>query len=130
MNSASISERETVLYMRVCGKILKRELRKEDKRTKALANQHIYTLLEEEVHSAESGESSIDSVSVNYVKEDIQSDKEETTSAGVATKVTSSEIQSELPTTKQETPSPLVNLFCALFFVYMISIVVSDSLKS
>lgn len=129
MNSASISERETVLYMRVCGKILKRELRKEDKRTKELANQHIYTLLEE-VHSAESDESSIDSVSVNYVKEDIQPDKEETTSAGVATKVTSSEIQSELPTTKQETPSPLVNLFYALFFVYMISIVVSDSLKS
>ena len=120
-----------MLYMRVCGKILKRELRKEDKRTKALANQHIYTLLEEEVHSAESDESSIDSVSVNYVKEEIQPDKEERKSAGVATKVTpSSEIQNELPSTKQETPSPLVNLFCALFFVYMISIVVSDSLKS
>lgn len=101
--------------MRICGKILKRELRKEDKRKREMTGEYIAHLLEEQAHSAESKESSIDSASVNFSqKEDVVEEKEEEI-------VTSAEPQ------KADEQPTLSTFLAVLFCFYMIAIVIAGN---
>lgn len=113
----SPSERQTILHMRVCGKILKRELRKEGKRNAEMTSEYINALLDEDVHSAESDESSIDSASVNHIPDDDKPDQEEMNSA---------EIKPSENVVEEKAATPFGSLFGVLFCFYMICIMISD----
>ena len=113
----SPSERQTILHMRVCGKILKRELRKEGKRNAEMTSEYINALLDEDVHSAESDESSIDSASVNHIPVDDKPDQEEMNSA---------EVKPSENVVEEKAATPFGSLFGVLFCFYMICIMISD----
>lgn len=106
--------------MRMCGKILKRELRKEAKTNMTTTREYINYLLDEEVHSAESDESSIDSASVNCVKADDKPDDKE---------IHSEEIKPSEHIVEKKAATPFGNLFAVLFCFYMICIMISDCFK-
>lgn len=79
-----------------------------------MTNEYITHLLEEQAHSAESNESSIDSASVNCAqKEEAVEEKEEIVSSAAAEKV------NEQPTL----PTFIAMLFC----FYMIAIVIAGN---
>jgi hypothetical protein len=124
IGSVSTCERQTILHMRQCGKILKRELRKEDKKTLEMTTDFIHNLLDEKVQSAESDESSIDSASVNCVEPTTKVDSEERSVEDMP-QVTHIDtiVDEELP------QSSLGNLVGVLVFLYILCAMIIDSLK-
>lgn len=128
----SIAERQTILHMRVCGKILKRELRKEDKRNREMTNQYITHLLDEQAHSAESDESSIDSASVNCLGkeighvEEINSGVQEAIPESLEKEMDKVAEKGDLSKVSAESsPSASVFLGC-LFLFYLLCIMIND----
>jgi hypothetical protein len=109
--------------MRVCGKILKRELRKEGKRNAEMTSEYINALLDEDVHSAESDESSIDSASVNCVDANREAVMEEINTEEQKGATTNAVVEEEIA------PVSLGNILGLCFFMYILCIVIWDNMK-